>query len=253
MRITEIINESISYSRLHRPLVSVITDKVFSLSDATSDELIRELEATISVFLKKHTRLNIIVRFIEGARADGSAESFHRPTRHYIEINYNHIKRIQNDILSNNTVGINDIIFHMASVVIHELVHIKQHRQQFNNKRKETEYRSYIVKDKDKFDRDLKSSWLSKAYLSSPQEISAISHDIAIDFIKEQDIDTWENIEFLKVVLPKRLEQFIISKLSDYDFFRKFSIKNHEDNKVFKRYSKLVYQEVTRYIDSIKK
>lgn len=137
----------------------------------------------------------------------------------------------------------------LVSVAIHELVHVVQHNQQFKKGRYSTEYRSYLSKNSKDFYSSINKIHNSehndkdyRLYRGSPQEIAAFAHEAALKFIKDIDI---EYIEEYKKDLPRELEHYIERMFNDP--------KNAEEYKVFKRFNKLMYQEVVRYIEHIEK
>lgn len=142
----------------------------------------------------------------------------------------------------------------LVSVVIHELVHVVQHNQQYKKGKTSTEYRSYLSKNNKDFYSSINKIHNSehndkdyRLYRGSPQEIAAFAHEAALKFIRYIDLEyiDVEYIKDLKKDLPRELEYYIERMFNDP--------KNADEYKVFKRFNKLMYQEVVRYIEHIEK
>ncbi len=161
---------------------------------------------------------------------------------------------------------VNRDIDSIVSTFIHELVHVMQHGNQYKKGKNSTEYRSYLGK-KDEFKNLHSKAWKSnfdlpgdesknyyKLYYSSPQEIGAHAHNIAlqviIDNIKEYvnpESITPEQYNKMKTWLEgSTIPAYVDDYLRDY-----LDKKNPEEYKIYKRYYKLVYQEVLNYIHSM--
>jgi len=150
------------------------------------------------------------------------------------------------------------IVEQFVTTIIHELVHNVQHDTQFKKGRTSTEYRSYLEKDKEKFYKAVGKAYSPegmtpeeyKIYRASPQEIAAFAHEGALKFIDGMDIDRMD--------LPE-LAQFkkdLNSKLDEPGYLlgymdKTFDPKVKKEYPVFKRYNKLYYQEVMKYIDHV--
>lgn len=147
----------------------------------------------------------------------------------------------------------------IVGTLIHELVHVVQHRKQYASGRKpeELEYRSYVEPDKDKFYSELnamnKLSTNSKnnnklgdrLHKSSPQEISAHANEIVLsifNYYREffNDIDELQSI---KSTLFDNLKSYVNEYLQHFDP----SVRN--DKKVRDRYLKLAYQKLSDFIE----
>jgi len=153
----------------------------------------------------------------------------------------------------------------LSSNLVHELVHVIQHdRQKAKGRTKsDYEYRSYLDNTKDEFrnmshdymrgkDSKIDSTLYSKLYMASPQEMSAFAHNIVLDIITLSGLDHVSSMQQLIEIVKKIDAKWIVKTITNYiqDKFR-----NPEDKKeyeVFKRYVKLVYQELNRYIDTVK-
>jgi hypothetical protein len=136
----------------------------------------------------------------------------------------------------------------LASVIIHESVHLVQHSRQYMAGRQSTEYRSYLDPKRSTFpELQRQKDWSRdpenmKLYRASPQEITAFSHEYAMDIIN--DYQSTSELDLLKD--PQLLAQEI------YDKLKKKRIPNGEgEQKVFQRYAKLIYQEISRYLDQV--
>lgn len=119
----------------------------------------------------------------------------------------------------------------MTQVFVHELVHVVQHLKQSH--RSETEYRSYLERDKNKFQSAM-SKKLSDAdhlYYASPQEVAAFAHDIVSNILKDMQG---------KNVSRNDIQNAVKDRIGSF-------FPNREDpkiKKVYNRYLKLVYQEL---------
>lgn len=147
----------------------------------------------------------------------------------------------------------------ITSTVLHELVHVIQHNQQELRGRDSTEYRSYLDKRKGEF-RDIVDREDAEGadgrddaryydlYLSSPQEIAAFAHEAALQIIRDYGFDRATSVEDLERVSPRSI-MLAADKVSGGRFK---TGRNRKEVPVRKRYLKLVYQEVQRYIDHVK-
>jgi len=143
----------------------------------------------------------------------------------------------------------------IVSIITHEAVHIVQHKQQAHRPNKKTEYRSYLDKTKGEFYAQAMKAKQSKnkdryydLYYSSPQEIAAFAHQMAMDVIKSYDLN---NISNLKDI-PKIEGEDIVINVNQRLNNRFAKPRNPQEMQVRRRYLKLVYQEVQRYIDHVK-
>jgi hypothetical protein len=131
----------------------------------------------------------------------------------------------------------------LTYTIVHEMVHVIQHLQQFRAGRFDLEYRSYLDPRKQQFpgDQYISSPEYKKLYFASPQEIAAFSNEIALRIIDDYSDDGDFSLD------PKKLSKVIPRYLQ--------LIKNPKtdlERKVYKRYAKLIYQEITRYLDRSK-
>lgn len=141
------------------------------------------------------------------------------------------------------------IIEEMVNTIIHEYVHIAQHTQQFIKGSRDLEYRSYLTKDKSKFYSAINKMHAGetddesyKLYRASPQEIAAFAHNAALKYIRDIDPDA---LDSYKRDLNKDLGGYMEDMFSDPT--------NQQEYKIFKRFHKLMYQEVVRYIEQLEK
>lgn len=152
-------------------------------------------------------------------------------------------------------------VSNLVSTTLHELVHVIQYNQQDIKGRDDIEYRSYLDKHKGEFrsivdrtssaDDSTEDPWASdrfwNLYLSSPQEISAFAHQAALNIIKSyelhHDATTFENIT----------SDDIIDAVDTITSQRFKNPKSRKELMVRKRYMKLVYLEVARYVDAKKR
>ncbi len=138
----------------------------------------------------------------------------------------------------------------MVSTMIHEAVHVAQHEAQFKKGRGSTEYRSYLQKDKNKFYQgvnnisqkpDEASPDEFDAYLGSPQEINARSHQAALGFLKDS-FDNGLSIDEIRQSVKTDLQYYMENHFKKPDDKQRYAI--------YKRFSKQVYQEVMRVLDA---
>lgn len=152
--------------------------------------------------------------------------------------------------------AIKSTVQRLASISLHELVHVLQHNQQQVAGRADTEYRSYLDKYKGEFNglsADDETNAVSsdtserrwQLYLASPQEIAAFAHEIALQVIRDYGFDQAMSAEELTAFDATSIADAVNAKLAGR--FSKPS--NPKEVMVRKRYLKLVYQEIVRYIE----
>lgn len=158
------------------------------------------------------------------------------PTDNYLQ--YNLIMGGKRD----DTKFLNDL----ASTVIHELVHVKQHMEQHKLGRDRTEYRSYLQKSKEQFNKaynDEDSPEWIKLHAGSPQEIGSYINNIATEIINDFNFnDAGSSFELTPVdadTIMYYVRDFLINRIG--------MPKTPKEKMVFKRYFKGVYQEVMSY------
>lgn len=154
----------------------------------------------------------------------------------------------------------------MASTIVHEVVHVIQHDTQDKKGFPNHEYRSYLDKKKGEFvdlhnKRYASSSEMSpdeesryfKLYMASPQEMASFSHELAISMINDYNLPDARSSQELdhmtKAIDAEGIIDYVNTKVGRY--FRK--PENKREYAVFKRYVKLVYQELQAYITKRKK
>ena len=148
----------------------------------------------------------------------------------------------------------------LASTAVHELVHVLQHNRQFNKGKSDTEYRSYLDKYKGEFvDRHAKrlrnpdqssnsddDERYYNLYLASPQEIPAFAHQAALNIIDAFGFDEAEHKDDLAIGSVSHHD--IVYAVNNITNGRFGQPKTPREAMVRKRYIKLVYQEVARYL-----
>ena len=157
---------------------------------------------------------------------------------------------------SSRRSGINSTVNKMASTLVHEMVHIRQHMPQLQKGRDDTEYRSYLDKTKGEFSQMHSKGYASLSpeerkrfntlYRSSPQEIAAFSHQAAWDVIRDYNLEDITDIS--EIPDNKVIFNYIYEYATQY--YKK--PENPAEQKVYQRYIKLIYQEVDRYLDNLR-
>lgn len=154
------------------------------------------------------------------------------------------------------TPAIGELLHTMVNTTVHELVHIVQHARQFAKGRTGLEYRSYLMPDKSKFHDSIRkmsdvgpSTDDYKIYRASPQEIPAFAHEAALAFIRDANIDKLASEE----ESPVRLINQLPNMLQGYTDIMFDKPETPSEYKIFKRFGKLLYQEVVRYIEQLVK
>jgi len=139
----------------------------------------------------------------------------------------------------------------MTDTIAHEVVHVIQHRAQ-SGKRKGTEYRSYLDTRKGEFrslagrrqkDHDWDDSQWTRLYYASPQEIGAHAHNMALSIVRDLGFD--EPGADLSISLTA---QDFVNALRRRIGDQYKDPNNPQERAVLKRYLKLAYQEVQRYL-----
>jgi uncharacterized protein (DUF2164 family) len=174
------------------------------------------------------------------------------------------IGRNERDYLHGVFNGADKLIEKIASTTVHEVVHVLQHAAQgtAGRKHEDYEYRSYLDKKKGEFV-DLHNRMHGsdepsmspeedqryyKLYMASPQEIASFSHELAISMIKDLGLDMVQTLQEL---------EGIVGEVDAYDFIHYVNDKvghyyrkpeNRKEYAVYKRYVKLMYQEVMRFV-----
>jgi hypothetical protein len=163
--------------------------------------------------------------------------------------------------------NIEDSIYKIVDVFIHELVHIKQHAKQAKRKGNNdyggrTEFRSYLDKKKDEFSNLANKHWTGgdydsdllspeekqryhQLYYASPAEISAHAHNIASKIIKSFDFANTDDYTRANYIENAQIAlRDITSYLDEYLHSRFKGSTDKRTQMVYKRYHKLVYQEL---------
>jgi predicted SprT family Zn-dependent metalloprotease len=142
----------------------------------------------------------------------------------------------------------------IVSIVVHEAVHLVQHKQQAHRPGGKTEYRSYLDKTKGEFYGHAMKSTKTKnkdryydLYYASPQEIAAFAHQMALDVIKANGLDKVERLQDIPRIESEDIISYINNRISN----RFAEPRNPQEVQVRRRYLKLVYQEVHRYIEHL--
>lgn len=152
----------------------------------------------------------------------------------------------QTVLIAGGSRGDTKIINNMTGTVLHELVHVKQHLIQQKLGRDRTQYRSYLQKSKEEFNKaqgEEDSPLWYKLHASSPQEIAAHVHNIALNIINDFDFDR-ANYSF---ELGNVEADTIMHYVKDFLVNRIGTPKTRKELMVFKKYLKGVYQEVMGY------
>lgn len=174
-------------------------------------------------------------------------------------INATYSALLKNENVMNDMIEqINNPISDMIGTFTHELVHAKQTINQWNLKRgPNTEYRSYMDKSKDEFknlirkhNTDLSPSdnkRLMQLYKSSPQEIPAFAHTIAVHIINQFNManlnhhDTIQQSQKMIQSIPFMVNQFLNNSIpNDHKLYKM----------VYNKYLKLVYTEIKQYTNN---
>lgn len=160
------------------------------------------------------------------------------------------------------TDKVTKVIGKISNTIIHELVHIQQNEKQIH-RGGNYEFRSYLDKDKNEYlnlamKKEKETSpadddeRYNELYMASPAEIAAHAHNITIKAVKDYDLnnpmDYNKNsyIENAKIALSN-----ITGYLDDYLHNRYKGSQDKRTQMVYKRYHKMVYQELRSRIEKI--
>lgn len=197
---------------------------------------------------KRPNVYNVVVSFKDMERSGNAGYST-------IYLNIKLLNNIIENIPHNTQYHLNRLV----CVFIHELVHIKQHSRQDNpwettTKVRPLEYRSYIV-DRKKFiqtikclNKGIKTPDYNIIHASSPQEITARAHSFVLNHLNK--IITHNPLTLQPVVPNMILLNSWIDMLEAKLIDPKYQVFNKPDKKeykIYKRYMKLVYQELMEY------
>jgi hypothetical protein len=141
----------------------------------------------------------------------------------------------------------------LINTFIHELVHIQQHQQQYLQGQSRTQYRSYLQKNPDEFRNRKSSSKVSQTrefdlYYSSPQEIAAHAHNIVLKIIHRYQLDS-SDPQDIKQFLAKDVAGIVRDQIRDRIGGRFANPARTREYEVFKRYARVVYSELQRYLE----
>lgn len=149
----------------------------------------------------------------------------------------------------------------LASTLVHELVHIVQNNRQAH--RDDTEYRSYLDQHKGEFS-DMHDKRMAgeitpdsdsrywNLYLSSPQEIPAFAHQIALTIINDSGVKKARTIEELNNLAKAVDVNWILTAIKGQLKGRFQDPTNQKEYAVLKRYMKLTYTEFVQYVNSVR-
>jgi hypothetical protein len=165
------------------------------------------------------------------------------------------LKSNDREIVGILTHDLNQAIDKIVSIVVHEAVHLVQHKQQAHRPLGKTEYRSYLDKTKGEFYGHAMKAKQSKnkeryydLYYASPQEIAAFAHQMALDVIKANELHKVERLQDIPHIEGEDIIGYINNRLNN----RFAEPRNPQETQVRRRYIKLVYQEVHRYIEHLR-
>jgi hypothetical protein len=152
----------------------------------------------------------------------------------------------------------------IASTIVHEVVHVLQHKRQKDANRTGTEYRSYLDKKNGEFV-GLHNRRGSKAaknklspeeegryfdlYYASPQEIASFSNEIAVKIIRDFGIDGARSVEELNRAASAVDAESVIDYVREHLKDRFKAPENKREYAVFKRYVKLTYAALQSWLD----
>ena len=140
----------------------------------------------------------------------------------------------------------------MSSIIVHELVHTKQHTAQLAVGKDDFEYRSYLDKYKghlnDLNNQDADGPEFDYLYYSSPQEIAAFAHTIAVNIIHKLGLNKITNVNQIEPLSGEK----IVAHVNDF-LNNSYKLPSKpQEYQVYKRYLKLVYVELTNYLNHVK-
>lgn len=174
----------------------------------------------------------------------------------YYRVYWNEIRRHLNKYAGEIAARIVDrkrnLVNQMTDTVLHELVHVMQHTQQFRRPGGSVEYRSYLDRTKGELHNlyqgpeqgwDFESEHFQKLYRASPQEIGAFAHNMALDIIRGIGLDEpgAEDTPLTATDFVEALRKVVGNEYRDPN--------NPRERAILNRYLKLAYQEVQRYIE----
>jgi len=144
----------------------------------------------------------------------------------------------------------------LVSVFLHELVHVLQDQTQLKKGKTDTEYRSYLDKTKGELAAidplnipPEKKERYYDLYYASPQEISAFANEMAMAAIRKLNLKNAKSEKDIVPITAEQIAGFVRQWIKD----RYSDPKTPKEYQVFKRYAKLVYQEVQQYVNNVRK
>ena len=162
-------------------------------------------------------------------------------------------KTVTPEVLENTESVVNALV----DVVLHELTHVVQHHKQLSKGRTDTEYRSYLDTKKGELgginasgaDLDATDDRYYDLYYASPQEIAAHANEMAMAAIRKYNLRNAKSEQDITPITAEEISSFVRKYIKD----RYSDPKTPKEHQVFKRYAKLVYQEIQQYINNVRK
>jgi hypothetical protein len=149
-----------------------------------------------------------------------------------------------------NHVNLVYIFNRLSTIFIHETVHVAQNLTHTDKVKqglmKNPEYRSYLQKDMESFINQINNlkndSSGFRLYKSSPQEITSMAHDIALNIIQKFKWD--EYTDPTKIVIdPNEISLHVNDHLRNARIYP----TTKTEKMIYKRYMKLIYSELVMY------
>lgn len=163
-----------------------------------------------------------------------------------------HLDRNADSIAQDMAERQQSLINDMVDTILHELVHVIQHRRQAH-RLGDLEYRSYLDRKKGELKnlyRGPEQGWAygdpqwQRLYRASPQEIAAFAHNMAGQIIRAFGLD-----EPLEEPYPTITAADFVRELRKIVGNQYRDPNNPQERAVLNRYLKLAYQEVQRYLE----
>jgi len=245
------ITEAIGVSHLYVPLMTAFRDAVSDAIAGDEAELEDTIPAAIRQVVRRHLGDRIRVVFDPELKVDAIAVGDTIRLKDTIRQNYAdgavHLRTAGVDV--GDSPRMVHLIRATATLVIHELVHIQQHLRQAG--REKMEYRSYLG-TADEFEHQMRRAAevgggtpeSVRLYNASPQEIPALAHEAALAFVDKHGLAEPRS-RYQLAQLHANLHNLLTAEL--YSEFNKPS--NTAEYAVFKRFGRLLYQEVIRFIE----
>jgi hypothetical protein len=170
------------------------------------------------------------------------------------EIVFNMLKQNSDKMIGYLLHGLEPHVDNIVSILVHEAVHIIQHKQQAHRGLGKTEYRSYLDKQKGEFRSAAQKAVKTKnrdryydLYYASPQEITAFAHQMALDVVNAYGLNKVTDLKDIPKITSENIIEYINKRINN----RFAQPRNPQETQVRRRYLKLVYQEVHRYIEHV--